>query len=163
MNNTEKNKKLSEVIDITEIKRLIPHRYPFLFLDYVTSIDLGRSAQGIKNVSINEPFFQGHFPTEPIMPGVLIVESLAQTAAVLVAKTLNSIDSNMLVYFMSMNNTKFRKLVRPGDSLKLSVLVTQRRRNIWKFHGDAFVFDELVAEADFTAMMVEPDLKNVKP
>ncbi|PQM62696.1 MAG: 3-hydroxyacyl-[acyl-carrier-protein] dehydratase FabZ [Rhodobacteraceae bacterium] len=163
MNNTEKNKKLSEVIDITEIKRLIPHRYPFLFLDYVTSIDLGRSAQGIKNVSINEPFFQGHFPTEPIMPGVLIVESLAQTAAVLVAKTLNSIDSNMLVYFMSMNNTKFRKLVRPGDSLKLLVSVTQSRRNIWKFHGDAFVFDELVAEADFTAMMVEPDLKNVKP
>lgn len=163
MNNTEKNKKLSEVIDITEIKRLIPHRYPFLFLDYVTSIDLGRSAQGIKNVSINEPFFQGHFPTEPIMPGVLIVESLAQTAAVLVAKTLNSIDSNMLVYFMSMNNTKFRKLVRPGDSLNLLVSVTQSRRNIWKFHGDAFVFDELVAEADFTAMMVEPDLKNVKP
>ena len=163
MNNIEKNKKLSEVIDITEIKRLIPHRYPFLFLDYVTSIDLGRSAQGIKNVSINEPFFQGHFPTEPIMPGVLIVESLAQTAAVLVAKTLNSIDSNMLVYFMSMNNTKFRKLVRPGDSLKLLVSVTQSRRNIWKFHGDAFVFDELVAEADFTAMMVEPDLKNVKP
>ena len=163
MNNTEQHKKLSEVIDITEIKRLIPHRYPFLFLDYVTSIDLGRSAQGIKNVSINEPFFQGHFPTEPIMPGVLIVESLAQTAAVLVAKTLNSMDSNMLVYFMSMNNTKFRKLVRPGDSLNLLVSVTQSRRNIWKFHGDAFVFDELVAEADFTAMMVEPDLKNVKP
>ena len=163
MNNTEKNKILNEVIDTTEIKRLIPHRYPFLFLDYVTSVDPGRSAQGTKNVSINEPFFQGHFPSEPIMPGVLIVESLAQTAAVLVAKTLNSMDSNMLVYFMSMNNTKFRKLVRPGDSLNLLVSVTQSRRNIWKFHGDAFVFDELVAEADFTAMMVEPDLKNVKP
>ena len=94
------------------------------------------------------------------MPGVLIVEALAQTAAVLVAKTLNAVDNNMLVYFMSMNNTKFRKLVKPGDTLKLKVTVVQNRRNIWKFHGEAFVKKELMAEADFTAMMVESKVEN---
>ena len=99
---------------------------------------------------------------QPIMPGVLIVEALAQTAAVLVAKTLNSIDNETLVYFMSMNNTKFRKLVKPGDTLSLEVKVVQSRRNIWKFHGDAFVRNELVAEADFTAMMVDPTDENAK-
>ena len=154
--------KIDDIINISEIKRLIPHRYPFLFIDSVTALQLGQSAIGIKNVSINEPFFQGHFPSEPIMPGVLIVESLAQTAAVLVAKTLNAIDNNMLVYFMSMNNTKFRKLVKPGDTLSLKVAVTQSRRNIWKFHGKAYVRDEIMAEADFTAMMVESKVENGK-
>ena len=94
------------------------------------------------------------------MPGVLIVEALAQTAAVLVAKTLDSLDSNMLVYFMSMTNTKFRKLVKPGDTLRLVVIVGQNRRNIWNFHGHAFVGDTIVAETDFTAMMVDPKIKN---
>ena len=146
-----------------EITELLPHREPMLLIDELYDIKKLSSATAVVNVKRDSFFVQGHFPDNPVMPGVLIVESLAQTAAVLVAKTLNSIDSNMLVYFMSMNNTKFRKLVRPGDSLNLLVSVTQSRRNIWKFHGDAFVFDELVAEADFTAMMVEPDLKNVKP
>ena len=154
--------KTKDIIDISEIKRLIPHRYPFLFIDFVTSVRLGESAVGVKNVSINEPFFQGHFPMEPIMPGVLIVEALAQTAAVLVAKTLNTFDNNMLVYFMSMNNTKFRKLVKPGDNMELKVMVLQSRRNIWKFHGEAKVDSEIVSETDFTAMMVEPQTQNVK-
>jgi len=154
--------KTDEIINISEIKRLIPHRYPFLLIDLVTSLQIGQSAVGIKNVSINDPFFQGHFPMEPIMPGVLIVEALAQTAAVLVAKTLNAIDNNMLVYFMSMNNTKFRKLVKPGDTLKLEVMVVQSRRNIWKFHGKAYVKEEIMAESDFTAMMVEPKAENKK-
>ena len=151
---------LEEIIDSAEIKRLIPHRYPFLFIDYVTSVELGKSAKGIKNVTINEPFFQGHFPEEPIMPGVLIVEALAQTAAVLVAKTINKIDKKMLVYFMSMNNTKFRKLVKPGDTLILCVEVVQSRKNTWKFHGQAMVSKDLVAESDFTAMMVSPAIES---
>ena len=147
-------------ININEIKRLIPHRYPFLLVDYVVDVNLGESAKGVKNVTINEPFFQGHFPKEPIMPGVLIIESLAQTAAILVAKTLKKINGDLLVYFMSMNNTKFRKLVKPGDTLNLLVAVNQSRRNVWKFHGQALVCDELVAESDFTAMMVDPNLES---
>ena len=143
-----------ERIEVEEIKRLIPHRYPFLLIDYVTNIKLGDSATGIKNVSINEPFFIGHFPQKPIMPGVLIVEALAQTAAVLVVKTLNEIDNELLVYFMSMNNTKFRQLVKPGDIINLDVKVIQNRRNIWKFKGEAFVRGDLVSESEFTAMMV---------
>ena len=150
----------AETIGITEIKRLIPHRYPFLLVDCVTAIELGKSAEGLKNVTINEPFFQGHFPMEPIMPGVLIIESLAQTAAILVAKTLNKIDGELLVYFMSMNNTKFRKLVKPGDTLNLFVSVIQSRRNVWKFHGEARVSKEIVAESDFTAMMLDPEVKS---
>ena len=145
-------------ININEIKRLIPHRYPFLLVDCVVDLKLGESAKGLKNVTINEPFFQGHFPKEPIMPGVLIIESLAQTAAILVAKTLKKINGDLLVYFMSMNNTKFRKLVKPGDTLNLLVTVNQSRRNVWKFHGKALVCDEIVAESDFTAMMVDPNL-----
>ena len=147
-------------ININEIKRLIPHRYPFLLVDCVVDLKLGESAKGLKNVTINEPFFQGHFPKEPIMPGVLIIESLAQTAAILVAKTLKIINGDLLVYFMSMNNTKFRKLVKPGDTLNLSVIVNQSRRNVWKFHGEAYVRDEIVAESDFTAMMVDPNLES---
>ncbi len=149
-------------IEITEIKRLIPHRFPFLFIDLVRAVKLGKSAEGIKNVTINEPFFSGHFPDEPIMPGVLIIEALAQTAAVLVAKTLNAMDTNMLVYFMSMNNTKFRKIVKPGDTLRLIVKVLQSRRNIWKFYGEAFVGNDIVAETEFTAMMVEPKVTSAK-
>ena len=151
----------AKTINISEIKRLIPHRYPFLLVDSVTDTELGVSAIGLKNVTINEPFFQGHFPSDPIMPGVLIVESLAQTAAILVAKTLNKIDGELSVFFMSMNNTKFRKPVIPGDTLKLFVTVNQNRRNVWKFRGEAQVSGEVVAESDFTAMMVESNLENV--
>ena len=157
MNDKDDDMNKLEVIDIEEIKRLIPHRYPFLLIDFVKAITLGKSAIGIKNVTINEPFFPGHFPKEPIMPGVLIVEALAQTAAVLVVKTINQADEDLLVYFMSMNNTKFRKLVRPGDTLSLKVEVIQNRRNVWRFCGTALVSNEIAAESEFTAMMVKPD------
>ena len=138
-----------------EIKRLIPHRYPFLLIDKVEKIINGKSATGIKNVTANEPYFVGHFPSKPIMPGVLIIESLAQTAAILVSKTLNIVDHGFLVYFMSIENAKFRKLVQPGDVLYLEVLVKKNRSNTWKFSGNAFVEKKLVAEANFTAMMVD--------
>ena len=149
-------------IMIPEIKRMIPHRYPFLLIDYVTNCDLGKSALGVKNVTFNEPFFHGHFPDKPIMPGVLIIESMAQTAAVLVVKTLNELDNEMLVYFMSMDKTKFRKIVIPGDCLNLNVTVLKQRKNIWKFYGKGVVNKEIVAETEFTAMMVPPDGKASK-
>ena len=141
--------------DLEEIKRLIPHRYPFLLIDKVENIIIGKSALGIKNVTVNEPYFQGHFPSKPIMPGVLIVESMAQTAAILVSKTIKIVDHDFLVYFMTINNAKFRKLVQPGDILKLKVLVERNRGNTWKFSGNAFVEENLVTEANFTAMMIE--------
>ena len=141
--------------NLEEIKRLIPHRYPFLLIDKVENIIIGKSALGIKNVTVNEPYFQGHFPSKPIMPGVLIIEAMAQTAAILVSKTIIIVDHDFLVYFMTINNAKFRKLVQPGDVLKLKVLVERNRGNTWKFSGNAFVEDNLVTEANFTAMMIE--------
>ena len=141
--------------NLEEIKRLIPHRYPFLLIDKVENIKIGKSALGIKNVTVNEPYFQGHFPSKPIMPGVLIIEAMAQTAAILVSKTIKIVDHDFLVYFMTINNAKFRKLVQPGDVLKLKVLVERNRGNTWKFSGNAFVEKNLVTEANFTAMMIE--------
>ena len=141
--------------NLEEIKRLIPHRYPFLLIDKVEKIIIGKSALGIKNVTINEPYFQGHFPSKPIMPGVLIIEAMAQTAAILVSKTIKIVDHDFLVYFMTISNAKFRKLVQPGDVLKLKVLVERNRGNTWKFSGNAFVEECLVTEANFTAMMIE--------
>ena len=141
--------------NLEEIKRLIPHRYPFLLIDKLENITIGKSALGIKNVTVNEPYFQGHFPSKPIMPGVLIVEAMAQTAAILVSKTIKIVDHDFLVYFMTINNAKFRKLVQPGDVLKLKVLVERNRGNTWKFSGNAFVEENLVTEANFTAMMIE--------
>ena len=141
--------------NLEEIKKLIPHRYPFLLIDKVENIIIGKSALGIKNVTVNEPYFQGHFPSKPIMPGVLIIEAMAQTAAILVSKTIKIVDHDFLVYFMTINNAKFRKLVQPGDVLKLKVLVERNRGNTWKFSGNAFVEEKLVTEANFTAMMTE--------
>jgi len=141
--------------NLEEIKKLIPHRYPFLLIDKVENIIIGKSALGIKNVTVNEPYFQGHFPSKPIMPGVLIIESMAQTAAILVSKTIKIVDHDFLVYFMTISNAKFRKLVQPGDVLKLKVLVERNRGNTWKFSGNAFVEDKLVTEVNFTAMMIE--------
>lgn len=143
-------------VDILEIKRMIPHRYPFLLIDKVRDIEDGKSAIGIKNVTINEPFFEGHFPVRPVMPGVLIIEALAQTAAVLVVKTLDAIDQEMLVYFMSIDGAKFRKPVGPGDQIVLGVTVLRARGKVWKFKGEARVDGAIVAEAEFTAMMVPP-------
>ena len=146
-----------EVIDIFDIKRMIPHRYPFLLVDRVRDVDLGKSAVGIKNVTVNEPFFEGHFPTRPIMPGVLLIEALAQTAAVLVVKTVDAVDKNLLVYFMSIEGAKFRKPVEPGDQVELCVEVIRGRGKIWKFKGEARVDGAVAAEAEFTAMMVPPE------
>jgi 3-hydroxyacyl-[acyl-carrier-protein] dehydratase len=147
--------KNNTVLDINEIKKYIPHRYPMLMLDRVEQFRAGESAVGIKNVTINEPFFRGHFPEKPIMPGVFIVEAMGQTAGVVVAKSLN-LSKSGYVYFMSMDGVKFRKLVEPGDCLQLRVLKERNRENVWRFNGEAFVNDSLVAEATFTAMIVMP-------
>ena len=144
--------------DIHLIKRLIPHRYPFLLVDRVLDIDGYQSARGIKNVSVNEPHFQGHFPGQPVMPGVTIVEAMAQTSAVMVGAALGLEDRNMLVYFMTIEGAKFRRMVVPGDVLELKV-ETRRGKpggKIWKFAGVASVAGEVAAEAEFTAMMDMP-------
>ena len=145
--------------DIHLIKRLIPHRYPFLLVDRVLDIDGYQSARGIKNVSVNEPHFQGHFPGQPVMPGVTIVEAMAQTSAVMVGAALGLEDRNMLVYFMTIEGAKFRRMVVPGDVLELKV-ETRRGKpggKIWKFAGVASVAGEVAAEAEFTAMMDMPN------
>ena len=143
--------------DIQDIKRMIPHRYPFLLIDRVREIDLNKSAVGIKNVTFNEPHFQGHFPAQPIMPGVTIVEAMAQTAAVLVVMTLDMVNNNMLVYFLSIDNCKFRRPVTPGDQLELHVRVVRGRGKLWRFRGEGLVDGKVVAEAEFNAMMVPPE------
>lgn len=144
-------------VGINEIKRIIPHRYPFLLIDKVRDIVAHKSAVGIKNVTFNEPHFQGHFPQRPIMPGVTIVEAMAQTAAILVGKTLGLIDSDFLVYFLSIDNAKFRHPVVPGDVLELHIEVVRGRGKLWKFTGKGVVEGRVVAEADFTAMIVPPE------
>ena len=142
--------------DILLIQRIIPHRYPFLLVDKVREIVPFKGAVGIKNVTFNEPHFQGHFPAEPVMPGVLVVEAMAQTSAVLVGISLDVIDRPLLTYFMSIDGCKFRRKVSPGDVLELHVTVKRGGGKIWKFTGEARVDGQLAAEAEFTAMM---DLK----
>ncbi len=141
------------IININEIINLIPHRYPFLLLDKVTRLELGKSIVGLKNVTYNEPQFTGHFPNIPIMPGVLIIEAMAQLSAVLIAKTLNITSENKIVYFMSIENAKFRKVVTPGDSIIMECSILQNRSNVWKFYGESRVENEVVTEANFTAMI----------
>jgi 3-hydroxyacyl-[acyl-carrier-protein] dehydratase len=140
-------------VDIKRILEMIPHRYPMLMVDRVIDMQLDRSAVGIKNVSINEPFFQGHFPSEPVMPGVLIVEAMAQTAAVLVVATFGAQSEGKLVYFMSIDGARFRRPVTPGDRLELHVEKVQSRASVWKFSGKAMVEGKLAAEATFAAMI----------
>lgn len=147
----------NDELNINDIKECLPHRYPMLMIDRIEKLVLGESAIGIKNVTINEPFFQGHFPAKPIMPGVLIVEAMGQTAGVVVAKTMNLEKNGGLVYFMSMDDVRFRKLVEPGDVLHLHVKKDRCRGNVWRFKGQAFVKDALVTEATFTAMIVISD------
>ena len=143
------------MIDIDEIKRIIPHRYPFLLVDQITECDMESRIVGIKNVTINEPFFQGHFPNFPIMPGVLIIEAMAQTAGALVMHSLGKARDNNLVYFMSIESARFRKPVFPGNRMLLPVSVKHARKETWKFKGEAFVNNELVAESIFTAMITK--------
>ncbi|MBO6783160.1 MAG: 3-hydroxyacyl-ACP dehydratase FabZ [Alphaproteobacteria bacterium] len=142
-------------VDILEVMEMIPHRQPFLMIDRVEDIVVRQSATGIKNVTINEPFFLGHFPVRPVMPGVLIVEAMAQTAAVLVVETLGEEALGKLVYFMTVDNARFRKPVVPGDQLKLHVTIQRNRGNVWKFNGEAKVGDVTVAEGTFSAMIMD--------
>ncbi len=141
--------------DIQLIQRILPHRYPFLLVDKVVDIQGTSSARGIKNVTMNEPHFQGHFPGLPIMPGVTIVEAMAQTAAVMVGTSLGMADKEMKVFFMSIDKCKFRRKVIPGDVLEmqLSTLRGKPGGKVWKFAGEAMVEGEMAAEAEFTAMM----------
>ena len=142
-------------IEIDEIMAMIPHRYPFLFIDKVTEIVPDTTATGIKNVSMNEPFFQGHFPGHPIMPGVLIIEAMAQTSAILVIETTGK-RTGAVVYFMTIEQARFRQPVFPGDQLKLHVEKKRSRGNVWKFSGKATVEGKLMAEAVYSAMIVDP-------
>lgn len=142
-------------LDINRIMAMIPHRYPFLLIDRVDDVVVSESAVGVKNVSINEPFFQGHFPGQPVMPGVLIIECMAQTSAVLVVATLGPDSEGKLVYFMTIDNARFRKPVIPGDTLKIHVEKQQQRRNVWKFRGVAKVDGAVVAEATYAAMILD--------
>jgi 3-hydroxyacyl-[acyl-carrier-protein] dehydratase len=147
--------KTIELIDIHRIMHDIPHRYPFLMLDRVVDVVLDTSAIGVKNVSANESFFAGHFPNHPVMPGVLIIESMAQTAAVLVVETLGPDAAGKLVYFMSVDGAKFRRPVVPGDQLRVHIVKERSRGNVWKFHAIARVDGAAVAEATYSAMIMD--------
>lgn len=138
--------------DILEVLKLLPHRYPFLMVDKVIGIDGDNEGIGIKNVTFNEPHFQGHFPAEPVMPGVLIIEAMAQTAGVLCIIGEGR-DQPSLVYMMTVDNAKFRKPVRPGDVLELHMKKERQRANVWRFHGEAIVDGKVVAQADVSAMI----------
>ena len=144
-----------EAYDIAQIMRAIPHRYPFLLVDRVVEVAKNASAVGLKNVSINENYFQGHFPAHPVMPGVLIIECMAQTAAVLVVETLGPEARGKLVYFMSVEGAKFRRPVVPGDQMRVHVVKHRQRANIWKFQAEAKVDGKVVAEATFSAMILD--------
>ncbi len=141
-------------IDVERIMEMIPHRYPFLMIDRVVDIVPNIRATGVKNVTINEPYFAGHFPQRPVMPGVLIIEAMAQTAAVFVVHTLGPDAEGKLVYFMSIDGARFRKPVTPGDQLRVEVTKERSRGNVWKFTGRATVEGVLVAEATYAAMIM---------
>jgi 3-hydroxyacyl-[acyl-carrier-protein] dehydratase len=141
-------------IDINEIMKLIPHRPPFLLVDRCEDFRPSQSIVGIKCVTINEPFFVGHFPHFPVMPGVLIVEAIAQSGAILMSKTLNITVEGKTILFMSLDNGRFRTPVRPGDELRMNVEVTRARGDVFKFKGRAMVRDKLAAEVEFAAMVV---------
>jgi 3-hydroxyacyl-[acyl-carrier-protein] dehydratase len=144
-----------ESIDISGIMYAIPHRYPFLLLDRIVDVVRGESGTGIKNVTINENFFQGHFPHHPVMPGVLIIEAMAQTAAVLVMNWLGDDAAGNVVYFMSIDSAKFRRRVVPGDQLRIECTKVQRRFSVWRFKAVARVDGVTVAEASYTAMITD--------
>ena len=152
---SEETKATLGVADLREILTLLPHRYPFLLVDKIVDIDGDDSAVGIKNVTVNEPQFMGHFPDHPIMPGVLLIEGMAQTAGAICARKTRS--GSNLVYFMTIDNARFRKPVVPGDRVEFHVTKQKQRGNIWKFHCDAKVDGQLVAEADIGAMIVNKE------
>ena len=140
-----------------DIINLIPHRYPFLLIDKVTNIIIGKSVTGIKSITFNEPFFQGHFPNYPVMPGVFILESMAQTAACLVAFADKSLSTNSLVFFTGIEKAKFRKPITPGSTLILKVNILATKKTLYKFSAEAFVDDIVMASSDFSAMLVDQE------
>jgi len=145
------------VLDVEQIKLLLPHRAPFLFVERLTDIVPGESAVGWKPVSFNEPHFQGHFPERAVMPGVLVVEAMAQAAGALVVHTMGDAGKKQLVYFMAIDKARFRKPVVPGDMLRFPVKALQHRGPVWRFEGRAYVGDALCAEAEFSAMIRETE------
>jgi len=142
--------------DLDLIKRIIPHRYPMLMIDKVTDIVLGKSCIGWKMVTNNEPHLQGHFPRAPIMPGVLIIEAMAQSASIMVGLTNKLVDHDVLVYFMSLDKAKFRRMVVPGDVMELHITALRGGAKVWRFHGAAKVGDKVCAECEFSAMIDDP-------
>jgi 3-hydroxyacyl-[acyl-carrier-protein] dehydratase len=142
------------MLDINEIMKILPHRYPFLLVDKILEIELGKSIIGIKNVSINEPFFQGHFPDHPVMPGVLVIEAMAQVAAILAYSSDESIRSK-ITYFVGIDNARFRKPVMPGDQLRFEIEATGCKRGIWIFNAKALVDGKLVTEAELKATFAD--------
>lgn len=154
---TENTENTIEPIDVVEIMKMIPHRYPILLVDRLVDYEEGERAVGLKNVTMNEPHFMGHFPGAPVMPGVLIVEAMAQTSAILVVKTLGDEARGKIVYFMTIDNARFRKPVVPGDSVYIHVKKVKQRGPVWKFDGVAKVDDTVVAEATFSAMLTDQD------
>jgi len=144
-----------DIVNIDRVMEMIPHRYPFLMIDRVVEVVRDKSAIGVKNVSINEPQFQGHFPRHPVMPGVLIIEAMAQSAAVLVVETLGKEFEGKLVYFMGVDKARFRKPVTPGDVMKVHVHKEQQRGPVWKFGAVVKVDDTVVAEANYSAMILD--------
>ncbi len=141
-------------MDVKEIQNVLPHRYPFLLVDRILEMEPNKKAVGIKNVTVNEPFFEGHFPGNPIMPGVLIVEAMAQVAGIMAFRSGVAGDT---VYFMSIEKAKFRRPVVPGDQLRLEIAKLQQRGNVWKFSGVSTVDGKPVAEAEFTAMVLKKE------
>jgi len=152
---SEENNEGLDTIGIERIMELIPHRYPMLLIDKLSEINPGMSAVGLKAVTINEPFFQGHFPGKPVMPGVLIVEAMAQAAAALTMLSMVDDAAEKLAYFMSIDGAKFRKPVVPGDMLELHIKKERHRGPVWRFGGEAVVGGQIVAEATFTAMIAD--------
>src|SRR5579884_4187142 len=150
-----KPQEVASEIGILRIMQLIPHRYPFLMIDRIVDVVAGQHATGIKNVSINESYFQGHFPQRPVMPGVLIIEAMAQTAAVLVVHTLGPDSEGKLVYFTNVENARFRRPVFPGDTLRVHVQKQRNRLSVWKFSAEALVEGRVVAEATYAAMLMD--------
>lgn len=144
-----------EPIDITQIMKMIPHRYPILLVDRIVDLVKEQSAVALKNVTMNEPHFMGHFPGFPVMPGVLIIEAMAQTAAIVVVDALGSEAAGKVVYFMTIDNARFRRPVTPGDSMYIHVDKVQSRGAVWKFQGKAMVDDKVCAEATFSAMITD--------
>jgi len=155
MDSHQQTQEKATTLGIEQILKMLPHRYPILMIDRLEEIVIQHSAVGIKNVTANEPFFQGHFPEKPIMPGVLIIEAMAQTAAALVVYTIGERVEGSLVYFMSVENARFRRMVVPGDQLRVHVERIHKRGNVWKFKGEAKVNGVICAEATYTAMIVD--------